>query len=147
MLEVKIKKLDELAIIPYYAKECDAGMDLTAIKYEYDIKNNCHVYHTGLAIEIPFGYVGLIFPRSSNRKTEVYLPNSVGIIDSGYRGEILVCYKDRDVTIDSELNIPYDVNDRIAQLMILPYPQIEFLEVKELSETKRVDGCFGSSGK
>lgn len=144
-MKVKIKKLVETAIVPTYAKPGDAGMDLTATSYNYDTSYKNHVYGTGLAVEIPEGYVGLVFPRSSNRKTTAYLTNSVGVIDSGYRGEIIVTFKDRDdLMIDSQ---PYEVGDRVAQLMIIPYPQIEFEEVEELSETERGEGGHGSTGK
>lgn len=81
-MKVRIKKLHKDAIIPSYAHSNDAGLDLTAIDIEYDDKNDCVVYHTGLAIEIPEGYVGLLFPRSSIFKKNLALSNSVGIIDS-----------------------------------------------------------------
>lgn len=81
-MEVKIKKLDDNAVIPFYAKHGDAGMDLTAISIEYDKKYDRYIYHTGLSFEIPEGYVMLLFPRSSNCKTDAYLPNSVGVVDS-----------------------------------------------------------------
>lgn len=81
-MDVKIKKLHEDAIIPNYAKKGDAGLDLTAISFRYEAEYDCFVYGTGLALEIPKGYVGLIFPRSSNSKTTAYLTNSVGVIDS-----------------------------------------------------------------
>lgn len=80
-MEVKIKKLNENAIIPTYAKEGDAGMDLTATSKSFDEYGNV-VYGTGLAFEIPKGYVGLLFPRSSNAKTDLFLTNSVGVLDS-----------------------------------------------------------------
>ena len=140
---VKIKKLNDEAILPKYAHDTDAGMDLTAIQYEYDMTNDCHIYHTGLAFEIPEGHVGLIFPRSSNRKTESYLANSVGVIDSGYRGEVLLCFKNRS----NHQIAPYKVNDRIGQIIILPYPKIEFKEVDKLSDSERNEGGFGSTGK
>lgn len=140
MLEVKIKKLNENAVIPAYAKPGDAGMDLTAVSHEY--KNGNHIYGTGLAIEIPKGHVGLLFPRSSNRKTRAYLTNHVGVIDSGYRGEIMLTFKNVDLTALE----PYKVGDRIAQLMIVPYPTIELIEVEELSETERGTGGHGSTG-
>lgn len=141
MLEVKIKKLVENAVIPAYAKPGDAGMDLTAISHEY--KNGNHIYGTGLAIEIPKGHVGLLFPRSSNRDTRAYLTNHVGVIDSGYRGEIKVTFKNVDLTALE----PYKVGDRIAQLMIIPYPKINLVEVDKLSETERGTGGHGSTGK
>lgn len=146
-MKVKIKKLNKLAVIPTYAKEGDAGMDLTAIGVEYDKDIDCEIYHTGIAVEIPKGYVGLIFPRSSNRKTNAYMTNHVGVIDSGYRGEILVCYKQRDdMYYTEDINTAYKRGDRIAQLIIMPYPQIEFEEVKELSDSERGEGGHGSTG-
>ena len=143
-MEVKIKKLSEVAVIPKYAKPGDAGMDLTAIGCRYDIDCDAYVYHTGLAIEIPEGYVGLIFPRSSNRKTEAYMTNHVGVIDSGYRGEIMVTYKNRDSYDGTDE--PYNIGDRVAQLIIMPYPKIKLVEVDELSETERGEGGHGSTG-
>ena len=82
IMEVKLKKLVEEAVIPTYAKPGDAGMDLTATSVEFDASNDNYIYHTGIAIEIPEGYVGLVFPRSSNRKTNAYMCNHVGVIDS-----------------------------------------------------------------
>lgn len=142
-MEVKIKKLDEKAIIPSYAKPGDAGMDLTAINYTYDEEHDNHVYGTGLAIEIPKGFVGLIFPRSSNRKTRAYMTNHVGVIDSGYRGEIMITFKNRSAT---SYTPPYKEGDRIAQFIIIPYPEINLIEVDELSETERGTGGHGSTG-
>lgn len=141
---VNIKKLNSNAVIPAYAKQGDAGMDLVAISCNYDASIDCHVYGTGLAVEIPEGYVGLIFPRSSNRKTDAYLPNSVGVIDSGYRGEIMVSFKNRDENF--KIN-PYELGDKVAQLIIMPYPLIKFKEVNELSKTERGEGGHGSTGK
>lgn len=100
-LEIRFKKLDENAVIPSYAHDGDVGMDMTAISVEYDEEKDLYIYHTGLAFESPFNYGQLLFPRSSNRKTDAYLCNSVGIADSAiYRGEIIFCYKNRD-SIDS----------------------------------------------
>lgn len=95
-LEISFKKLDERAVIPTYAHEGDVGMDLTAIDVEYDSKNDVYIYHTGLAFESDKHYGIFLFPRSSNRKTEAYLANHVGIDDSAtYRGEIMLCFKNR----------------------------------------------------
>lgn len=142
-MNVKIKKLVEEAVVPKYAHPGeDAGLDLTATSITY--QHGCWVYGTGLAMEIPKGYVGLVFPRSSNRKTDAYLTNSVGVIDSGYRGEIMFSFKNRDTRIDEQ---PYKVGDRIGQIIIIPYPQIEFEEVDELSDSHRGEGGHGSSGK
>jgi len=140
IMKVKVMKLDAGAIIPKYAKAGDAGMDLYAVTESYDEHGN-YVYGTGLAMEIPEGHVGLIFPRSSISKTAHSLRNAVGVIDSGYRGEIMLKF---DI---NTLNSPvYKVGDRIAQIIILPYPQVEFEEAWELSKTERGTGGFGSSG-
>ena len=147
-MEVKIKKLVEEAVIPSYAKPGDAGLDLTAVSYDYKEDIDCHVYGTGIAVEIPEGYVGLVYPRSSNRKTDAYMTNHVGVIDSGYRGEIMVSFKLRDYKEGQiqQLFKPYEVGDKIAQLIIVPYPKIECNVVDELSTTERGEGGHGSTG-
>lgn len=100
-INVKIKKLVPEAVIPTYAHNGDVGMDLTAISMEYDKENDMYIYHTGLAFESDFNYGQFLFPRSSNRKTDAYLCNHVGIADSAiYRGEIMLCFKNRTSTID-----------------------------------------------
>ena len=150
-MEVKVKKLNENAVIPTYAHPNeDAGLDLTATSYEYDYEKDCHIYGIGLAFEIPKGYVGLVFPRSSNRKTNAYLPNSVGVIDSGYRGEVMFSWKNRDKSPEGtieQLTKPYEIGDRLGQLIIIPYPQIELKEVDELEESNRGTTGHGDSGK
>lgn len=143
-MKVKIKKLKPEAVIPTYAKPGDVGMDVTAIDCTYVEKYDCFEYHTGLAFELPKGYGMFIFPRSSNRKTDAYLTNSVGVLDGGYRGELMLCFKNRD---SRNATPPYNIGDRIGQIVILPYPSVEFEEVSELSETERGDGGFGSTGK
>lgn len=140
-MKVKIKKLNKHAAIPSYAKEGDAGMDLVAISMDYS-KAEYISYDTGIAVEIPDGYVGMVFPRSSISKYDVILANSVGIIDSNYRGSIQLRFKRIDFVFDNY----YKIGDRIGQLIILPYPQIKFEEVDELSETERGDGGFGHTG-
>ena len=142
-MNVNIKLLNENAVVPSYAKPGDAGMDLTAISYVYDKEKDYHVYGTGVAIEIPQGYVGLVFPRSSNRNTTAYLTNSVGVIDSGYRGEIMFTYRNRD---KEDNNPPYNVGDRIGQIIILPYPAINFVKVDTLSDSERGTNGHGSTG-
>lgn len=143
-MEVKIKKLHEDAVIPKYAKPGDAGMDLTAVSMKIDEYGNI-CYGTGLAFEIPEGYVGLVFPRSSNCKKGVILTNCVGVIDSGYRGE--VSFKFKEIALGNFSKVTYKVGDRIGQIIIMPYPQIEFVEVDELSETERGTNGYGSTGK
>jgi len=141
-LQVKVKKLSPNAVIPKYAKNGDAGMDLTAI--EVGFTDDYVSYKTGLAFEIPEGYVGLLFPRSSNSKKDLLLTNSVGVIDSGYRGEIEFRFKPI-LNGKTENILLYNVGDRVGQIMILPYPEIEFIESQELSSTERGDGGFGST--
>ncbi len=138
---VKVKKLVPEAVIPSYSKVGDAGMDLTITK---EIENTSFSvsYGFGIAIEIPKGYVGLVFPRSSVRNQDLILSNCVGVIDSGYRGELQATFKKTD-GLDS---IKYKVGDRGAQIIILPYPTIYMTEVPELSNTERGDGGFGSTG-
>jgi dUTP pyrophosphatase len=137
-MKIKIKKLHKNAIIPSYAKDGDAGMDLTAISLELLEDFGCIKYNFGLSIEIPKGYVGLIFPRSSIYKSLQMMSNSVGVIDSGYRGELSAIMNSYG---------SYMLGDRVAQLIILPYPKIEFEEVTELSETERGTNGYGSTGK
>ena len=184
-LEVKFKKLNEKAIIPSYAHDGDVGMDLTAISVEYDADNDLYIYHTGLAFETDYHYGMFLFPRSSNRKTEAYLCNHVGIADSAiYRGEIMLCFKNRtslrQIALESRtiaffnaiedgksveeatkesidawfeafknpmLFAPYKEGDRVAQMVVLPYPDVKLKEVENLTETDRGSGGFGSTGK
>lgn len=143
-LVVKFKKLNDDAILPKYAHNGDMGMDLTAIDVEYDASIDCFIYHTGLAVEVPKGYGMILAPRSSNRKTEAYLANQIGIIDSGYRGEIMFSYKMRDRNVTKA---PYEAGDRVGQFFIIPYPILEVVLVDELSDTDRGGGGFGSTGK
>ena len=143
-MQVKIKKTHKNAVIPSYAKDGDAGLDLTAVDFRTDEQGN-YVYDTGIALEIPKGYVGLVFPRSSIADKELLLTNSVGVIDSGYRGSIKAKFKPTNNT-KTNINI-YKIGDRIAQLIILPYPQINFEEVEKLSETERGAKGYGSTNK
>ena len=140
---VKIKKLNPDAIIPTYAKPGDACMDLTATSLHYDDVKG-FVYGTGLAMEIPEGYEGVIRPRSSICKTDAYLTNSPGTIDSGYRGEVMVVFKNNH---PDNHQAPYKIGERIAQIKIQEVIPIAFVEVEELSETERGDGGYGSTGK
>ena len=141
-MKVKMKKLHPNAVKPKYAKESDAGMDLVATS----IKENTSfqiTYGLGIAMEIPDGMVGLVFPRSSIRNTELMLSNSVGVIDAGYRGELQATFNKLN-GLDS---VAYNVGDRVAQIVIVPHPIVQFVEVDELSESKRGEGGFGSTGK
>lgn len=140
---VKIKKVKEEAVIPSYSKPGDAGLDITAISKEIDYDGNI-VYKTGLAFEIPYGFVGLIFQRSSISKYDLNLANSVAVIDSGYRGEVVLKFKR---TSEPRFSNEYEAGDRVGQLIILPFPEIQFVEVDKLSDTQRGSGGFGSTGK
>ena len=150
-IQVKIKKLCQRAVIPSYAHNSDAGLDLVATSKTFDEYGNI-VYGFGLAVEIPDGYVGLIFPRSSIYKQSIYLTNCVGVIDSGYRGEISAKFKP-SLVLEARVNCKkltpdaYEVGDRIAQMIILPYPRIDFVEVEELSDSERGAQGYGSTGK
>ena len=141
MLEVKFKKLVETAKCPIKAHPTDAGADLTAVSREWNEELKCWIYGTGIATEIPEGYVGLVFPRSSIRKYTLAQCNAVGVIDSSYRGEIMVSYK-----LTSDVEKIYEIGDKIAQLIILPYPEVSYTEVENLSETDRGENGHGSSG-
>ena len=152
-LKVKIKRLSADAEIPQYAHATDAGMDLVAISRTFDEFGNI-VYGTGLAFEIPEGYVGLVFPRSSNAKKDLFLTNSVGVIDSGYRGEVLFKFKPTDLRCDrwgrinrQTKSMPYEVGERVGQIIIMPYPKVELKVVSELSDSDRGIGGYGSTGK
>ncbi len=141
-VKVKVKKLHENAVIPSYSKVGDAGMDLTITRI---IENTSFSvsYGFGIAMEIPKNYVGLVFPRSSVRNQELILSNCVGVIDSGYRGELQATFKKTN-GLDS---IKYDVGDRGAQIIIIPYPQVKIIESDDLSNSERGEGGFGSTGK
>jgi len=141
-MEVRIKKLNENAVIPTYAKEGDAGMDLVATSIIGEEVFQI-TYGLGIALEIPEGFVGLIFPRSSIRKTDLSLTNCVGVVDSGYRGELQATFRKHKGVASTK----YEIGDRIAQIMIIPHPTVELIEVNELSETVRGEGGFGSTGK
>lgn len=169
-MKVKIKKLHPDAVIPSYAHATYCGMDLTAVSKTFDEYGNV-VYGFGLAFEIPEGYAGFIFPRSSNHKSGLLLTNSVGVIDAGFRGEVTAKFATRSWMTQPEKLIEriryfikgdysgrlnsfavfnernYDIGDRVAQMVILPYPKVEFVEVDELSDTERGTGGYGSTGK
>ena len=154
-MKVKIQKISPLAKIPTYAKDGDAGMDVIATSIISDTPEQI-TYGLGIALEIPKGFVGLVFPRSSIRKTGLQLSNSVGVIDSGYRGELQATFNkvfggegmyDEMKVNQMQPNDYYKIGDRVAKIMIIPFPPIEFEQVTQLSETERGDGGFGSTGK
>lgn len=168
MVKVRFKKLHPDAQLPKRAKPGDAGMDITCVDegtLSYDLSQI--TYNLGLAMEIPQGYVGYLFPRSSICKTSLDLSNSVGVIDSGYRGEVKAVFNRRyhkdfynHITTDDEYeiarsmnierrvsNVPYKKGDRIVQLVVMPIPEVETEWADELSDSERGQGGFGSTGK
>ena len=145
MTSIKIKKLNENAIIPTYGTEFSAGTDLYALPGEA-ITVEPHqtvMIHTGLAMEIPEGYAGLIFARSGLASKRGLAPaNKVGVVDPDYRGEFMVAlhnHTDEPRTVEG--------GERVAQLVIVPFIQGSFEVANELSETVRGEGGFGSTGK
>lgn len=140
-MKVEFKKLVENAVIPTKAHSTDAGFDLTCVGFEYD-KNDLITYHTGIAMAIPENHVGLLFPRSSVYKQDLILSNCVGVIDSSYRGEIMLKFR-----TTQPFSKRYHIGERVGQLIIMPYPTIEFSEVDSLPESDRGKGGYGSSGK
>jgi len=144
-MKIQFKKLVPEAQKPKFGKPGDAGADLVATSIVVDdSKDNQIVYGTGLAVEIPEGMVGLVFPRSSVRNYDLTMSNSVGVIDSGYRGEIMVTFNIKPGLLDKRKM--YSLGDRIAQLVIMPVPLAQYVEVEELSETERNTSGHGSTG-
>ena len=147
--------------MPKKAHPTDAGFDLVATSREIDEYGNI-VYGTGLAVEIPDGYVGLAFPRSSVSKYDLVMANCTGVIDAPFRGEMKFKFKmaieagklaieGAGEHIFEQTTYPknrvYNIGDRIAQLVILPIPAIEFEEAEELSSSDRGEGGYGSTGR
>lgn len=144
-MKVRIKKLNENAIIPTYGTEYSAGADLYALlDSEVEIApHETKFIHTGISAEIPEGYCGLVFARSSlGAKRGLAPANKVGVIDADYRGEIMVTLHNHSENIAT-----VSPGERIAQLAIVPFLKAEFEESSELSDTVRGIGGFGSTGK
>lgn len=144
-IDVNIKKLNKKAIIPTYGTEYSAGFDLYSVSDE-EITINAHetvFIKTGIAMEIPIGYGGFIFARSGLSTKKGLAPvNKVGIIDADYRGEIMVALYNQ--TNETKT---IDAHERIAQMVIMPFITANFIETNELSETKRGNNGFGSTGQ
>lgn len=142
-MKVKFKKLNGLAQSPSRANKGDAGFDLVASSIEHPLGSTGVFVEicTGISVEIPTGHVGLVFPRSSITKTKHFLRNSVGVIDSGYRGEIKLRF-----SLD-ESPSSYQIGDKVAQIIFIKLPVVELIEADELSTSDRSTGGFGSSGR
>ncbi len=146
MINQKIKfiKLDSKATVPSYGTEFSAGADLYALPgQKIELKpNETTLVHTGIAMEIPEGYAGFVFARSGIATKRGLAPaNKVGVIDSDYRGEIMVALHNHSDKIQK-----IEDNERVAQLVIMPYLRAEFIESETLEDTKRASGGFGSTG-
>ena len=144
-MEIKVKKLVPEAVVPTRAHGSDAGFDLVAVSRT--LEAGAWVYGTGLAFEIPEGYVGLVFPRSSVAKKDVILSNCVGVIDAGYRGEVMAKFKVAGPFVRSGGFSIYDVGERICQIVFVKLPEVEIVESDELSTSDRGTGGYGSTGK
>ena len=142
---VKVKKVDKGAVLPTKAHATDAGFDLYCTSKEVNFNNRQIICHTGLAFEIPEGHVGLLFPRSSISSKPLMMSNSVGVVDSGYRGEVTAEFTATEMRGLYEDG--YLIGDKIAQMIIIPYPEIEFEWADSLSETDRGTGGHGSTGR
>ena len=127
------------AVVPKKANVNDAGFDLTAVTARFDVSSGFFEYDTGVAVEIPPGYVGLVYPRSSISKYDLQLANSVGVIDSGYCDSIKLRFK---VTAEGPRKI-YIVGERIGQLVVIPLPEIELVQGVVGGDR----GGFGTSGE
>ena len=144
MPKIAVKKLRENAILPKYGSEFAAGADLYALCDEDIVfaPNETKFVHTGLAMEIPEGYAGLVYARSGLASKRGLAPaNKVGVVDSDYRGEILVALHNHS---GEEQKIAS--GERIAQLVVTPFLKVDFEEAETLSETVRGEGGFGSTG-
>jgi dUTP pyrophosphatase len=144
-MKIKVKKLDKRARLPTYATDGSGCFDLFSINDVsiHGFEDTWGIANTGLAFEIPPGYVMLVYSRSGHAFTnDVRLANCVGVIDSDYRGEVKV-----KLTLDDPQN-PFkaQAGRRVAQAMIVPIPKVEFILTDELSETLRGTGGLGSTG-
>ena len=137
-MKIKIKKTKSKALIPFYATDGAGAMDLTATLTE-TIDSEHVKYYFGIAFEIPKGYVGLIFPRSSCYKQGQIMSNCVGVIDSDYRGEV-------SAVMNGNTQTKYKNGDRVAQILFLQLPKVELVEVDVLTPTRRGEGGYGSTG-
>ena len=143
---VKVKKLVPEAMLPKKAHADDAGFDLVAVSGGWAEEEKLYVYHTGLAFEIPEGYVGLVFPRSSVAKKDLILSNCVGVIDAGYRGEVSANFGLAQRPM-MRGDLIYHAGDRICQIVFVKLPDVQLVESDELSASERGEGGYGSSGR
>ena len=143
-MKVRIKKLNENAILPTYGTEFSAGADLYNLNTPVTVNpHETVLVHTGLSLEIPEGYAGLIYARSGLASKRGLAPaNKVGVIDADYRGEVMVALHNH-----SEIPATVDAHERVAQLVVTPFLKVEYELSDELSDTVRGEGGFGSTGR
>lgn len=145
-MTVKVKKLSENAVLPQKAHKSDAGFDLTVSRITTELNEVGEliiVYHTDLCMEIPEGYFGALFSRSSVSKKPLSQTNAVGVVDSGYRGEIVAKFRS---TVPAVVPSVYKEGERFAQLVILPVPDIDMVEADTLGSSDRGEAGLGSTG-
>jgi dUTP pyrophosphatase len=143
-VRLKFKRLDRAVDLPSFAKEGDAGLDLRSNEDVTVKPGDRALVPTGLAVAIPPGHAGLVLPRSGLASRHgLTLANAPGLIDAGYRGEIIVAV----VNLDREDAVDIRRGDRIAQLLVVPFAQVEPVEVPELPGSDRGGGGFGSTGR
>ena len=141
-MKLRIKKLTDTAKLPTYGTDGAAGMDLYADEEKHLRQGEVALLHTGIAMEIPHGHVGLIVPRSGlSLRTSLRQPNCVGVIDEDYRGEVRGMFENTGCDV-----VKIDKGTRFAQMLVVPYVHCEVEEVDDLGETERGDGGFGSTG-
>ena len=142
-MKVNVKKLSESARLPVYGSEFAAGADLYASEGTEIPAGETRFVHTGIAVELPAGTVGLVYARSGLAcKQDLAPANKVGVIDCDYRGEVMVALHNHSGEAQTVA-----VGERVAQLVITPYITAEFIEKDELSDTVRGSGGFGSTGR
>jgi len=145
-MTVKVKKLSENAVLPQKAHKSDAGFDLTVSRITTELNEVGEliiVYHTDLCMEIPEGYFGALFSRSSISRKPLSQTNAVGVVDSGYRGEIVAKFRS---TVPAVVPSVYKEGERFAQLVILPVPDIDMVEADTLGDSDRGEAGLGSTG-
>lgn len=145
-MQLKVKKLSENAVLPQKAYKSDAGLDLVVSRITTELNEVGEliiVYHTDLCVEIPEGYFGAVFSRSSVSRKPLSQTNAVGVIDAGYRGEIVAKFRS---TVPAVVPSVYKEGERFAQLVILPIPEVEVIEAETLGDSDRGESGLGSTG-
>lgn len=167
-IDVKFQKLVPEAVVPTFGREGDVGADLVCTSRHFD-ENGAAVYGTGIALQLPEGYYADLRARSSIAKYDLVLANGIGTIDPNYRGELILKFKPSAAFYDHADNplagtqtsttdfvalfedmedaVLYNIGDKIGQIIVLPYPKVNFVEVEQVQDSNRGTAGFGSSGK